>query len=235
MVLTTKSLVGDLPNKMDEALRQFMANVEATQARDHTDADLIAKYQKLAERVISAEKRGRSKKPAEPDAPAEAVQPPPPERQTTPVGFFYRTPSSPKPTTSPAPAEPTTTLAIRQQLAEAQRARATLEKETAQIPTMQANANAQTRQIQVLQKELASTQRKLKDSQEEIRESKKLASDVQDEMISLSLQLSVAEQKTEKLEKENKALVERWMKEMGGRADKMNRDMGFDGSSKQKG
>ena len=180
---------------MDEALRQFMANIEATQARDHADIDLIDKYQKLADRVIAAEEQARIKEAAVSELAAEAVQPPP-ERTTTPVGgFFYRAPSSPKPTASPTSAEPITALAIRQQLADAQRARASLEKETAQIPTLQANSNAQARQILVLQKELASTQRKLKDSQEEIKGSKKLASDVQDEMISLELQLSVAEQR----------------------------------------
>jgi len=217
---------------MDEALRQFMANIAATQARDHADIDLITKYQKLADRVISAEEAARAKEAAASEPAAEVA--PPPERTTTPVGFFYRTPASPKITASPT-AEPTTALAIRQQLAEAQRARASLEKEAAQIPTLQANANAQTRQILELQKELAATQRKLKDKQEEIRESKKLASDVQDEMISLELQLNVAEAKAARLDGENKALVERWMKEMGGRAEKMNRDMGFGSSSKDSG
>jgi chromosome segregation ATPase len=104
-----------------------------------------------------------------------------------------------------------------------------LERANAQIPTLQASSNAQSRQIQVQEKELAALRRKLKDREEEIKGKQKVASDVQDEMISLNLQLSVAEQKTEKLERENKALVERWMKEMGGRAEKMNRDMGFGG------
>lgn len=50
-------------------------------------------------------------------------------------------------------------------------------------------------------------------------------------MVSLNLQLSVAEQRAERLEGENRALVERWMREMEGRAEKMNRDMGFGGGS----
>lgn len=220
---------------MDEALRQFMANIEATQSRDHADTEFIARYQKLADRCIAAEDRARARETSAPEPPAEPVLQAPPERTSTPVGFFYRTPPSPKGPSSPTPAEPTTTLTLRHQLAEAQRARSALEKANAQIPTLQASANAQARQILVLEKEVTAARRRLKDRDEEIREKQKLASDVQDEMISLNLQLSVAEQKAERLERENKTLVERWMREMEGRADRMNRDMGFGSASKQNG
>jgi hypothetical protein len=186
--------------------------------------------QKLADRTVAAEERARTKEPAalEPQAEPPAQVP---ERTPTPVGFFYRTPSSPKVPSSPTPAEHTSTLTLRQQLADAQRARTSLEKANAQIPTLKASGNAQTRQLQVQERELTALRRKLKDRDEEIREKQKLASDVQDEMISLGLQLSVAEQQREKLEGENRGLVERWMREMGGRAEKMNRDMGFGGGS----
>ena len=46
----------------------------------------------------------------------------------------------------------------------------------------------------------------------------------QDEMVALQLQLNVAEQKREEVEKENKQLVERWMKRMGEEAERVNRD-----------
>ena len=141
---------------MDEALGQFMANIAATQDRDHADADFIARYQKLANRCVAAEGRARLKETAAPEVSADAVQPPQePERTTTPVSFFYRTQSSPKAPSSPAPPEGTAALTIRQQLADAQRARTNLEKVNAQIPTLQASSNAQVRQIQVLEKELA--------------------------------------------------------------------------------
>jgi hypothetical protein len=78
------------------------------------------------------------------------------------------------------------------------------------------------------------TKRKLKDAQEEVREGKKLIADVQDEMISQGLQLNVTEGKLEEARRENKVLVERWMKEMGGRAERMNVDMGFGKESGEK-
>ncbi|KIW00213.1 uncharacterized protein PV09_08253 [Verruconis gallopava] len=223
-----------------DALSQFLANIDSTQRRDHADREFIVKYQKLADAKAAADARARAAEKVSaagllPPPPQEDVEKPP-DRTATPVGaFFYRSPSSPKSpsVTSPPASEPAATLTLRQQLADAQRARTSLEKANAQIPNLLATQNAQTRQIQLAEKEIASLRRKLRDREDEIREKQKLASDVQDEMISLGLQLSVAEQKAEKLEGENRALVERWMKEMGGRAEKMNRDMGFDEDGKR--
>lgn len=42
-------------------------------------------------------------------------------------------------------------------------------------------------------------------------------------MVSLNLQLNMAEQRAEKLEGENRELVERWMVRMGKEAEEMNR------------
>lgn len=67
-----------------------------------------------------------------------------------------------------------------------------------------------------------SLQRKINDRNEEISEGKKLVEQVQDEMISLNLQLNMAEDKAAKLRNENKDLVDRWMKKMGEEADRMN-------------
>jgi len=41
-------------------------------------------------------------------------------------------------------------------------------------------------------------------------------------MVSLNLQLNMAEQAKKKLQKENKELVDRWMARMGKEADAMN-------------
>lgn len=41
-------------------------------------------------------------------------------------------------------------------------------------------------------------------------------------MVSLNLQLNMAEQQKKKLQKENKELVDRWMARMGEEADAMN-------------
>jgi len=63
---------------------------------------------------------------------------------------------------------------------------------------------------------------KFKDRDEELKGKAKLIEDVQDEMISLNLQLNMAEQRSKKLQQENKDLVDRWMARMGKEADAMN-------------
>lgn len=45
---------------------------------------------------------------------------------------------------------------------------------------------------------------------------------VQDEVIALNLQLSMAEKERDRVKRENKELVDRWMKRMAQEADAMN-------------
>ncbi|KAG5923894.1 hypothetical protein E4U42_004805 [Claviceps africana] len=63
---------------------------------------------------------------------------------------------------------------------------------------------------------------RLKDREHELREKRKLLEQVQDEMITLNLQMSMAEKERDKVKRENKDLVERWMKRMAQEADAMN-------------
>lgn len=51
-----------------------------------------------------------------------------------------------------------------------------------------------------------------------------MAVQAQDEMVAMELQMTLAEERADKLSKENKELVERWMKRMGEEAEKVNRD-----------
>lgn len=45
---------------------------------------------------------------------------------------------------------------------------------------------------------------------------------MQDEMITLNLQVSLAEKERDKVKKENKELIDRWMKRMTQEVDAMN-------------
>ncbi|KAG5981074.1 autophagy protein 16, interacts with Atg12p-Atg5p [Claviceps digitariae] len=63
---------------------------------------------------------------------------------------------------------------------------------------------------------------RLKDREHELREKRKLLEQVQDEMITLNLQMSMAEKERDKVKSENKELVERWMKRMAREAEAMN-------------
>lgn len=71
-------------------------------------------------------------------------------------------------------------------------------------------------------------ERKVKDREEEIRGKAKLVEEAQDEMVSLQLQVNMAESKREEVERENKELVERWMKRMGEEVERVNRGSGWE-------
>lgn len=65
-------------------------------------------------------------------------------------------------------------------------------------------------------------ERRVRDRDEEIKGKARLVEEVQDEMVSLNLQLNMAEQRSERLEVENKQLVDRWMERMGREVEEMN-------------
>jgi hypothetical protein len=83
-------------------------------------------------------------------------------------------------------------------------------------------------QVAQLSQQKTALERRLKDREEELRGKQKLVEDAQDEMVAQGLQLNIAEEKAERLEKENKDLVERWMKRMGEEADRVNRDSSWE-------
>jgi chromosome segregation ATPase len=206
---------------MDEALREYMANVAATQRRDHADAEIINQYTQLADRKIAAEARTRALEAELANLRASSPQPQAQDSKAR-VSTPTRKPAS------PAPVETTgATAQLRQQLADAQKARALLETEVAKLPGLQTSNASQARQLMTLEKEILFLKRKLADREEEIREKQKLAERVQDEMISMNLEVEMAEQRAEQLRKDNEELVERWMREMGNRADNKNKESGW--------
>ncbi|KAI9890101.1 MAG: hypothetical protein M1814_004500 [Vezdaea aestivalis] len=78
------------------------------------------------------------------------------------------------------------------------------------------------RRIQALTTERNSLTQRICDKNEELRGKARLAQEAQDEMLTLQLQLNMAEEKSGKLEGENRDLVDRWMRKMGEEAEAMN-------------
>lgn len=181
---------------------------------------------KLADRTASA--------PAAPATTAAAPSSPRPpstasdkDRIGTPVKGKAST-KSPQPEDSP-----TELLSrLRADLATTQKARSGLQSQvdelTSSLKELEVSQKASTSQINFLTQQKTAVERRLRDRDEELRGKTKLAEDVQDEMVAMGLQLNVAEAKSEKLTKENKELVERWMKRMGEEADRVNRDSNWD-------
>ncbi|KAB8235102.1 ATG16 family protein [Aspergillus alliaceus] len=116
--------------------------------------------------------------------------------------------------------------ATRLDLSEAQRSRSELQdrltRTTAELEKLRKRNSQDSRRIGALEKEATQLQMRLKDRDEELRGKAKLLDDFQDELASLNLQLNMAEERSNRLQKENQELVDRWMARMGKEAEAMN-------------
>ncbi|KAK9238015.1 autophagy protein 16-domain-containing protein [Lipomyces kononenkoae] len=84
---------------------------------------------------------------------------------------------------------------------------------------MSTNGIIRFEQLQLDKKKLES---RLKTRDEEYRERNKSIQILQDEILTYQIQLNVAEDKVNKLEKENRELVNRWMERVSREAEKLN-------------
>jgi chromosome segregation ATPase len=131
--------------------------------------------------------------------------------------------------TSPPPTE--SLSQIRQDLMKAQQDRAELQTRldivTKELETLKTKSKTDAKRITQLSAGVTQMTVRLRDREEELRGKSKLVEDVQDEMVTLNLQLNIAEEQTEKLKKENKELVDRWMARKAKEADAMNDESEF--------
>ena len=147
-------------------------------------------------------------------------------------------------TTSPRNSTPDGIAKVRQDLSEAQRSRGVLETKlqsvTEELKKLKIQALLDRKRIGELTKEKAILTTGLRDRDEELKGKTKLlevsyyssvqrrcaltspTQDVHDETVSLTLQLNMADEQAQKLQRENKELVDRWMARMGQEADAMN-------------
>ncbi|KAF6822915.1 autophagy protein [Colletotrichum plurivorum] len=111
-------------------------------------------------------------------------------------------------------------------LAEALRSNGTLQTRARtaedEVQTLRRKNKEDARQIKQLTAERTTLSTKLRDREHELREKAKLVENVQDEMITLNLQVAMAEKERDRVKKENKELVDRWMKRMAEEAEAMN-------------
>ncbi|KAF2397677.1 autophagy protein 16 [Trichodelitschia bisporula] len=188
---------------MDAGLAEYAANIAARDKREQAQRGVFDLYTRLATRCAAAEGAARSgggNATAGSATGAEKTA-----RRGTPV--------------PDAAVEE-----LRSQLSAAQAARATLESQARAAAELQRQHTGLQARTEAKEREIALLARRLRDREEEIRERKKLVERVQDEMVALSLQLSMAEQKAERLEGENKDLVKRWMERVGEEVERMNVD-----------
>jgi len=175
----------------------YLAALEARDKREKATLDIFNAYTKLADRTASL---SAEPTPASISASAEKL----------PTG------------TSNAPPD----TQLRTELLAAQRSKtelhARLKITTEELEKLRRSGRAGSQRVAELAADKAGLERRVRDRDEELKGKGRLLEDVQDEMISLNLQLNMAEEKTAKLQRENKELVDRWMVRMGREAEAMN-------------
>jgi len=116
---------------------------------------------------------------------------------------------------------------LRSDLAEALRSngqlQARIKNAEAELLKIKAKDKSDSKTIETLTRERDILARRIRDRDDELRGKKKHFDDIQDEIISLNLQLNMAEQNVKKLKAENKELIDRWMALKGQEADEMNK------------
>ncbi|KAK5681961.1 autophagy protein 16, interacts with Atg12p-Atg5p [Elasticomyces elasticus] len=198
---------------MSDWIEQYSAALTERDAREQAHKFYIDAYTKLADRTAIL-----------------AANPPPPPVPASPSGKDRAsTPVKGKAAAKDTDASPNDLLArLRADLTTTQKARSTLQVQvaelTASMAALQTSSKSSASQLTQLTRQKADTERKLRDRDEELRGKSRLVEQAHDEMVALGLQLSMAEQRSEKLTRENKELVDRWMKRMGEEAEKVNRD-----------
>ncbi|KAI1268365.1 autophagy-related protein 16 [Xylariaceae sp. FL1019] len=133
--------------------------------------------------------------------------------------------------TKGSPADPTATsegaAELRKDLAEALRGRGQaqtrLKTAESELALLRSKSKVDGKRISDLTAERNALLAKLQDRKEELVGKNKLVKDVQDNNVALEIELNLLGQKVNKVQTENKELVDRWMKRMGHEADAMNR------------
>ncbi|PHH77863.1 hypothetical protein CDD80_133 [Ophiocordyceps camponoti-rufipedis] len=129
-------------------------------------------------------------------------------------------------TAQPSSQDSTAVAQLRLDLAETLRSKGVAETRLraaeAELGKLRSQAKTDGRAIKELSADRTALTLRVKDREHELREKRKLLEQVQDEMITLNLQVSMAEKERDKVTKENKELVDRWMRRMAQEADAMN-------------
>ncbi|KAJ0425503.1 autophagy-related protein 16 [Aspergillus carlsbadensis] len=187
---------------------EYAAALAARDRREKANAAVYNAYTKLADRTAAATAPDNKN-------PSQKSTPPTPTTDSKKQSIL---------TFGPSPQDLLTST--RTDLVEAQRSRTELQERLARAITdlerLRKRSNYDGRKITSMEGEITHLQLRLKDREEELRGKAKLLEDFQDELATLNLQLNMAEARTDRLQKENQELVDRWMARMGKEADAMN-------------
>lgn len=94
------------------------------------------------------------------------------------------------------------------------------------IAEMEANVKSLKAENDLLTRDLQTMKTKMRYNNEEAEAKNRNVQQILDEILALQIQLNLSEQKIEKLEEENRVLIDRWMAKVAGEADQMNQALG---------
>ncbi|KAJ5107052.1 Autophagy-related protein 16 [Penicillium angulare] len=194
---------------------EYLAALAVRDQKEKANVALYDAYTRLADRTASLTTQiGAEDRPAVEQSPS------------THNEAFPSAGASKKQTAGLGPSPTELLNATRADLIEAQRSRSELQDKlnevTTEVEKLRKKNTKDGQRISILESERLQIHSRLKDRDEELRGKAKLLEDFQDEMATLNLQLNMADEKSNKLQRENQELVDRWMTRMGLEADAMN-------------
>ncbi|GME28786.1 autophagy protein [Neofusicoccum parvum] len=200
----------------------YTSALRARDLREKAQEAHINAYTKLADRTARLEAERAAAPPPTPTTAAPAQ----PAAKTKPSPSRFGR-SSPAAAAAAAEPEPVDALSrLRADLAATQTSRAALQAQlagvTAELGALRTRATRDERAVAELRRAGAAQERRLRDRESEVKGKTRLVEEVQDELVSVNLQLNMAEQRSEELERENRELVDRWMKYKREEAERMN-------------
>lgn len=213
---------------MSAALAEYITALHSRNAQDRAQEDLITAYTKLADAYADSQQPSAAPAPL-PEPPKDARAPTPSRIPPSITGSRAPTPQR---TASDSPPQLRADLtAANKTIHELNLAAAAFKDEVATLKAREAAAEKTTAQLQAriakLEAERVGANRRLRDKEGELKEKSRMVGAVQDEMLGMEMQMNVAEGRAQKLEGENRELVERWMRKVGGEAEEMNEGSGW--------
>ncbi|KAF2278763.1 autophagy protein 16 [Westerdykella ornata] len=200
---------------MSNPLEEYLHALEARDLREKAHADYVNAYTKLADgrAAFSAPTQAVPDKPSpSPSQSSKSIRPGTSQGKSSSVA-------------EPA-SQPSNLAQLRADFASSQKARSDLEAKlsetNADFAALKAANNELKDSFAQLEKLKENLERRNRDLVEELKEKGKLVEEVQNEMVSLNLQLNVAEREKEKLKKDNEELTRRFMEKMEEDARRMN-------------
>lgn len=196
---------------------EYAASIDDVEINNPVNMELVSTCSQMADRISALQAEIESLHTAQ-----QAAAAPPSTTSTKKKSKKDQPPPVPEPSVD----EDSFIARLRLELAEALRSKGVsetrLRSAQEEVDRLQTRARSNEKTIRTLELENSTLTRKLKDRDHELREKGKLIESVQDEMITINLQMSVAEAERDKVKEENKELVDRWMRRMAVEVEAMN-------------